>query len=184
MNELIERARTLLQSRSPRERWLLVLVLAVLGLAAVHSWAITPLQGRLETARVESERLESELVRAQRMAEEVRRLRAELARVESQIEPGERTNLFTLLERLANEAQVRDRLESIKPKQPSSNSRYPETRVEVQLKGATLAQLVSLLHRIDTAPAALIVRSLRVKSREDDSGLLDVSFSVSSFERT
>ena len=78
---------------------------------------------------------------------------------------------------------VKDRLESIKPKQPSGNERYPETRVEVKLKGATLEQTVQLLYRIETAPAHLIVRSLRIKSRPDGTNLLDVSLSVSSFEQ-
>jgi hypothetical protein len=55
--------------------------------------------------------------------------------------------------------------------------------VELVLKGATLEQTMQLLYRIDTAPAHLIIRSLRIKSRPDGSNLLDVSISVSSFER-
>jgi hypothetical protein len=84
---------------------------------------------------------------------------------------------------MAEQAQVKDALDSIKPKKPSGNERYPETRVEVQLKGATLKQTVQLLYRIETAPVPLIVRSLRIKNRPDGSGRLDVSLSVSSFER-
>ena len=83
----------------------------------------------------------------------------------------------------AGDAGIQDQLESIKPKQPSGNARYPETRVEVSLKGATLKQMVQYLYAIESAPVLLIIRSLRVKAREDDSGLIDVSFSVSSFER-
>jgi hypothetical protein len=51
------------------------------------------------------------------------------------------------------------------------------------LKGATLEQTVQLLYRIETAPVHLIMRSLRIKTRPDGSGRLDVNLSVSSFER-
>ena len=37
------------------------------------------------------------------------------------IRPGERTNLFTLIETLAGHAQVKEQLKSIKPKPPSGN---------------------------------------------------------------
>jgi hypothetical protein len=57
--------------------------------------------------------------------------------------------------------------------------------VEVALSGATLEQLTQLLHQIETAPLHLIIRSLRIKAQGGkDSTLLDVRFSVSSFERT
>ena len=48
----------------------------------------------------------------------------------------------------------------------------------------TLEQVTKLLYRIETASAPLIVRSLRIKRQSGkNSGLLDVRFSVSSFER-
>jgi hypothetical protein len=79
---------------------------------------------------------------------------------------------------------LKDQLDSIKPKQPSGNPAFPETRVEVSLSGATLEQLIQLLYRIETAPLHLIVRSLRIKAQGGkDSTLLDVRFAVSSFER-
>ena len=118
------------------------------------------------------------------VAGNVRRLQAQLARVEELITPGAKTDLLTLLESLAADAGLStDQIDSVTPKPPSSNDRYPETRVEVKLKGATLKQLVQLLHKIETARLYLIVRSLRIKTRGREQQILDVSFSVSSFER-
>ena len=99
------------------------------------------------------------------------------------VEPGAKTNLFTLLEALAAQSGVKDQLDSMKPKQTSGNAAYPETRVEVSLKGVTLAQTVEFIYKIENAPSHLIIRSIRLKVRARDSQLLDVSFSVSSFER-
>jgi hypothetical protein len=89
-----------------------------------------------------------------------------------------------LLEKLAEEAGLgAEQIDSVTPKPPSGNERYPETRVEVKLKGATLKQVVRLLHEIETARLYLIVRSLRITTRGKEKQVLDVSFSVSSFER-
>jgi hypothetical protein len=184
MNDLIEQLRALLQSRSPRERWLMVLAGCIAGLLAVQLFLAAPLRSELARSLAASELLEGDLQRAARMSRDIRQLRADLGAVEARIKPGETTNLFTVLEGLAGKAEIREQLESIKPKQASGNERYPETRVEVSIKGATLKQTIQFLYEIESAPVLLIVRSLRVKSREDDSQLLDVSFSVSSFKRT
>ncbi len=167
MNELWERALAHLRSRSARERWLLGGAAALLFALLLHRSLIQPLQADVAAAAARIEALEGQLARATRIAADVRRLQGELSAVES----------------LAGEAQIKDRLESIKPKQGSANPRYPETRVEVSLKGATLAQTVQFLHKIETASMHLIVHSIRIKARPGGDRLLDVSFSVSSFEK-
>jgi hypothetical protein len=183
MIELLAPLRRYLMERSPRERWLIVLAACALSVIALDAWVLSPLAARAERLAVETRRLEADLLGAARLAREVRLLGAQVAVVEERIRPGEKTNLFTLLESLAQKSGVKDQLESIKPKQPSGNQRYPETRVEVSLTGATLAQTVRFLHEIESAPMHLIVRSLRIKSRGDAANLLEVSFSVSSFTR-
>lgn len=183
MNRIWLRIQTLLASRSPRERWLLAACAVLIAFMLVFSAVIRPLRASLSPSRAQVVRLEDEFAQALRMAADIRALQGELHQVEARISPGESTNLFALLEDLARQARVKDQLESIKPKQPSGNDRYPETRVEVQLKGATLEQTVKFLHKIETAPKHLIIRAIRVRARPDGSQLLDVSFSVSSFQR-
>ena len=55
----------------------------------------------------------------------------------------------------------------------------------MRLKGASLEQTVEFLRKIETSSSHLIVRSLKIRARGDGAsgGVLDVSFSVSSFER-
>jgi len=183
VSDLWARIRGYIQQRSPRERWLIAGVLMVAGTLLLQAAVISPLRDGLTNAERDSTELATDLLRAQRMARDIVLLRADLERVEARIKPGESTNLFTLLEALAGEAQMGERLESIKPKQPSNHPTYRETRVEVSLKGTTLEQTVQFLYKIESAPVLLIIRSLRMKSRRDDATLLDVSFSVSSFER-
>lgn len=187
VTETWERARRTvtrtLEGRSARERWLLVGIGAIAAALLVQVAVVEPIKASTEEAISEADRLEQGLQRASRLAPEIRRLRQEIAEVEKRIQPGAQTNLLQLLEQIAEAAQMRDRLESVKPKRASGNDQYPESRAEVQLRGATLPQVVQFLYRIQTAELYLIVRSLSIKSRNDDTQLLDVSFSVSSFQR-
>jgi hypothetical protein len=186
MNELAQRVRRYLATRSARERWLLVAGACAVALVVVYLGLVLPLQEGAAGADAQVVQLEGERTRALRIAAEMRGIQGELAAVEAAIQPGAQTNLIALLSTLAAEAQIsQEQLESIEPKQPSANARYPETRAEVRLKGTSLEQIVAFLHRIETSSSHLIVRSLKMRSRGDgDSGpVLDVSFSVSSFER-
>ena len=184
MREWLERLRTLIRQRSPRERWMVVLALGIMALLGVQSLWVRPLQARSDQVAREIETRGTQILTATRLMGNVRRLRGELARVEQLIAPGEKNDLLTLLEVLAAEAGLgSEQIDSVTPKPPSGNDRYPETRVEVRLKGVTLRQLVQLLHEIETGRLYLIVRSLRITTRGREQQVLDVSFSVSSFER-
>jgi hypothetical protein len=182
VNAWIDRIQAWLRSRTQREQWLLIGAAVTVVVATAQPVLIQPLRADIERADQRIERLETELLHATRMAADMLRLQAELSVVEQRIEPGARTNLFTLLEALAAQAAIGEQLESIKPKQASGNERYPETRVEVTLKGTSLGQTVNFLYLIENADSHLIIRSIRIKTRGSQK-LLDVSFSVSSFER-
>ena len=183
MNQLLEQLQKLWAERSPRERWITVIAACVLGLWAVDGMIVTPLQDRIERSQLRIEDTEAASLRAGRLAQRLHALRGALVGVEEQIQPGADTNLLALIESLAGQVGIRNQLEAIKPRQGSANASYPETRVEVSLRGATLEQTVRLLHAIEEAPLHLLIRSLRIRTGGPQGRLLDVSFFVSSFER-
>lgn len=183
MKSLLDRLRAFLRSRSAREQWVLAVGTVAVVLTVLHLVILRPLRAEVAEREAEVAELLVDVQKAVRLVRGIQQLEASVREVDARIKTSAKTNLFTLLESLAEQAQVKDRLESIKPKQASGNALYPETRVEVTLKGATDLQTVELLYRIETAPAHLIVRSLRIKSRPDGSNLLDVSLLVSTFER-
>jgi len=186
VNALLAPLRAYLAGRSPRERWLLVAAGCGIALLFVYVAIVSPLNARANASAARTSELEGQVTRALQLASEMRPLQGELADVEGRIQPGAKTNLIAALSTLAAEAKIsQEQLESIEPKQPSSNAQYPETRAEVRLKGASLEQTVDFLYRIETSQSHLIVRSLKIRARGDAAGspILDVSFSVSSFER-
>ncbi len=186
MNGLLAPIRAYLAGRSTRERWFLVAAACAIALMLVYVVAISPLTASANATLARTTELEGQVTRAISLASEMRGLQGELAEVEAGIQPGAKTNLIAVLSTLAGEAQIsQEQLESIEPKQPSANAQYPETRAEVRLKGASLEQAVGFLYRIETSKSHLIVRSLKIRTRGDANGnpVLDISFSVSSFER-
>ena len=88
--------------------------------------------------------------------------------------------IFTSLEQMAAQSAVK--IDSMEPRTSPASDEYRETKVQVSLKGVSLAQLVGLLSRIDGAPQMLSIKSLRIRTRADKQELLDVTFTVSSFE--
>ena len=75
------------------------------------------------------------------------------------------------------------KIESIEPQSSPSNEQYREKKVEVDLKGVSLPQTVSYLERIETDAQVLSIKALRIRIRPEKPDLLDVTFTVSSFER-
>ena len=185
MTELLDRIRAYIEQRTLRERWLVVLVLCVIAMITVHSIWVGPLRARSAQLEGEVDTLELQLLKSQALIRSVRRLQGEVARIEELINASERTDLLSLLQSLAEQAGLTDeQIDSVTPKPASSNASYTETRVEVRLKGTTLNQTVDFLYRIENAPQHLIVRSLRITTVGKKQQVLNVSFSVSSFERS
>ena len=152
-------------------------------ISRVHSIWIQPFNAAVTRHEIEIRTLEERIGLAERIVRNVRALQSELEAVERSIKDTE-IDLLTLLDRLATNAGLtKGQIESVTPRPSSPNPHYPETRVEVRLKGTTLKQTVDFLYRIETADLHLIVRSLRITTRGKEEQVLDVSFSVSSFER-
>lgn len=180
MDELLLRLRTKLQALTPRERILLAAVGSLAVLSFVYFALIGPVLWTRQQARAAVTTAEQEL-------EGVRRLRAEyasasgaLASVEQRIQQGPSSNLLTTLETLAQQSSVK--IESMEPQAAASSERYRETKVQLVLKSVTLAQTVSYLQQIESAPQPLSIKNLRLRTRSDNPELLDVTFTVSSFE--
>jgi len=170
-----------LRARSAREQLLLTAAgFVALGLL-LQSLIVSPLTARRDAQRAETDQARRNFEQVRALAPELQRLRGQLTRVEARVEPGAQTNLLQLLGQLAQQSEVK--VEAIRQKVGARNDRYPETRAEVELRGATLAQTVKFLYAIESASTYLIVRSLSIRARGDAAQTLDVTFSVSSFQR-
>lgn len=178
--EWIARGRTAFRGLAPRERLLVSAAGALVGLALLFVLVVNPILGAADRAEQRVATAEQQLRAMARLRREFDDVNQRLTDVERRIRTGERGNLRTTLEALAREATVK--VESMEPQASPANETYRETKVEVGLRSVTLAQTVSYLHQVETTPQVLSVKSLRIRTRPDQSDLLDVTFTVSSFE--
>jgi type II secretory pathway component PulM len=180
MNALWARLRALIRGLAPRERALLSVAGGTALLLLGYLLLVRPVAAAQRNAELRVAAAEDQLVAVRRMRTDLDEVQARLSSVEQRIARGPRGNIFTLLETLAGRSAVK--VESMEPQTALSSEQYRETKVEVVLKSVTLGQAVNYLHQIESADQVLSVKSLRIRTRRDDSKLLDVTFTVSSFE--
>jgi hypothetical protein len=180
MKKLWTRAWTAFQNLSSRERLLVGSAGGVLLVGLLCFGLVLPVLAASDRVAARADAAEQQLGALVRLRREYDEVQGRLASVEQRIRSEQRGNLRTTLETLASQSSVK--VESMEPQASPANDVYRETKVEVALAGVTLPQTVNYLHQIETAPQVLSVKSLRVRTRQDKPELLDVTFTVSSFE--
>jgi type II secretory pathway component PulM len=180
MSALWARIRAAFDDLAPREQLLVGVAAGLLVFALVIFGIVQPVLGASERAGWRLAAAEQELRAVQELRARYDEMNVRLAAVEARIRGGPAGEIFTTLEELARQSAVK--IDSMEPRTSPASDEYRETKVQVSLKGVTLAQLVNYLHRIETAPRLLSVKSLRIRTRGDKQELLDVTFTVSSFE--
>jgi type II secretory pathway component PulM len=183
VNELIEKAREMWRGLSPREQILIGAAAGALALSILVFGLVMPFVNMAESAVTRVENAEQQMQLMARLQRDYADIQSRLEGVEQRIQnqKGQR-NIRTQLEGLAKNSAVK--ISSMEERQAGKNDHYIETKVEVSLKNVTLSQTIKYLHNIEASDRQLSVKSLRIKGRPDKSQLLDVTFSVSSFEST
>lgn len=180
MRAWLARLRAFYDGLSSSERVLVLTAGGSLTFALLFFAVVNPVLGSARAAGARVDAAELELRAVEQLRRQYDDVHGRLAAVETRVRAGPKGEIFTTLEKLARDSAVK--VDSMEPRTSPSSDAYRETRVQVTLKGVTLAQLVNYLHRIDSAEQVLSIKSLRVRTRRDRPELLDVSFSVSSFE--
>jgi type II secretory pathway component PulM len=182
VKELIARIRATLANLSQRERLLVAIAGGVFLILVLLVGVINPVLSASSRASRRVEAAEAELRAVQILRSRYDEVDARMASVEQRIRSGPQGEIFTILESLARASAVT--VDSMEPRTSPTSDDYRETKVQVILRGVTLAQMVNYLQRIESAPQLLSIKSLRIRTRSDKPELLDVNFMVSSFEAT
>jgi type II secretory pathway component PulM len=180
VKELLARLRAGLDNLSPRERLLVGSAAAVFAVFFVLVAVVNPVVSASNRAAQRVDAAEEELRAVQTLRSQYDEVHARTVSVEQRIRSGPRGEIFTTLESLARASAVT--VDSMEPRTAPASDDYRETKVQVVLRGVTLAQMVNYLQRIESAPQLLSIKSLRIRTRSDKPELLDVNFTVSSFE--
>ena len=180
MKDLIDRIRSSFEGLSQSERLLVSIAGGMLLVTLVWFGGVQPVLGAATRAEARAGSAEQEVAAVRALSAEFQEVNGRLSAVEQRIRSGPKGEIFTTLEQMAKQAAVK--VASMEPRTSPASDDYEETKVQVALKGVTLAQAVNYLHRIESAPQLLSVKALRIRTRSDKQELLDVTFTVSSFE--
>jgi type II secretory pathway component PulM len=165
----------------PNERLLVSSAGGLLAVVLVWFGFAVPLLAAADGASLRAATAEEQLAHVRALRARYDEVSQRLGTVETRIQNGPTGEIFTTLEQMAAQSLVK--IDSMEPRTAPASDEYRETKVQVALKGVTLAQLVGLMSKIDSAPQMLSIKSLRIRTRQDKQDLLDVTFTVSSFER-
>ena len=180
MRDMLDRFLASFRERPPRERVLLGVASGSLISAMLWLGLVNPMISIAEESTQRIETADQQLRAMRHLRIDFDAARQQLTDVESKIQTAPRGNLRTALESLAKEASLN--IDSMEPQTAPTHPVYTETKVEVGLHNVTLSQVINYLHRIETAEQVYSIKSLRIKTRPDRSEMLDVNFTVSSFE--
>jgi type II secretory pathway component PulM len=180
VNALLARLRSFWEGLAPRERILVGAAGGALALAFVALAIVGPALSASARATQRVLAAEQELEVVRRLRHDYDEIHGRLGAVEERIRGGPRGEIFTLLESLARQSAVS--IDSMEPRTSAASPEFAETRVQVELKSLSLAQLAGFLNRVETAPQLLSIKSLRIRTRADKPELLDATVTVSSFE--
>ncbi|OGP82089.1 MAG: hypothetical protein A2Y95_04905 [Deltaproteobacteria bacterium RBG_13_65_10] len=177
-----ETAVDFLEKRTPRERQMLTFMTMAIGLFLAYWIAVGLILNPIRDTRLAIETRQLGLRRMLTLQADYRRIQSQVAALEQRIRAGQQGNVLSSLETMASESQIKDKITSMDPRSTPPNELYRETVIEVRLANVNLKQLVDYLYRIQSSPVLLKVKRMRLKTRSDDPGYLDVTFRVSSFE--
>jgi len=155
---------------SPRERTLLTVAGAfTLGLLVLG--IVLAVRDDLTTLRARVAGRERELAEVRRLASRLR----QAAGGESSTPGGA---LFTRLQAAVDQSVGRDRLAAMTPAEGPVEGGFAEQRVGLSLRGATLAQVVALLHALEGGTPPLPVARVELRKLPNDATRFDASVEV------
>ena len=180
MNRFLQPLIAAFRNLVPREQILVGAVGVLLGIAVGWFGGIGPMADAGIRVKMRVADAERQLEMMNRLRREYDEIHSRLTAVEERIRSGNAGNLRTTLDTLSRKVGIP--IESMEPQASRPSERYRETKLEIALKQVSLAQAVRYLHEIESTQQVLSVKALRIRTRPDDSQLLDVTFTVSSFE--
>lgn len=90
--------------------------------------------------------------------------------------------LFSLLEKQAGQAGLKDRIKYMKPSRSQAKGQYKISSVEMQFEQITMHQLFDYLYRIEEPKNIVGIKRISIKKHKEKSGYVDATLQVSTVE--
>ncbi len=172
-----------LSQLSQRERLTLLAAALIISVLLVSFGIVAPYRAAMKRLDTKIASRQRQLSEVRLLSQEYQQLQQQLAVSEHRLASGGDFSLLSFVEASSIRLAGRDSLISMRPQPTATIEGFREEAVEVKLEKIQLNQLVQLLFMADTAPAPMLVKTLRIKPRFDDRNLLDVVITFASYRR-
>lgn len=128
--------------------------------------------------------LEKNLVKVRSLASEYRQTKRRLERLSGAIKK-EEESLISVIEKIFIDSGIRRNRFSIKDSKLDESYSYElsgEATVQVELKNVPFKRVIDVLYSIQSRDSFLKVSGLRIRTKFNNSRMVDVSFKLSTFE--
>lgn len=171
----------ILDGMSPRDRSLLLGLVAFIAIAVVVGGAWT-MNGKLDSLETTRDTRIDDLNYVNRTITEYQEAQIELGRIEKDMASFEGQDLSSFLEKAADSAEIRDRLDSVRENSVVEMGDLEEKNYSVKLSRVTLEQMVSFLYQVEATGYPLKITSAKFK-RVKVSGewLLSVTLEIAAY---
>ena len=184
MTKIIQYINKIHSRLNGRER--AILIFGAIGAMAIIAYGVVigPLADRYTTLLRMTEQKEEQYRNMLQLKEEYTVLKKEYTDLEkgaSRTKEG--FTPLTFMENVSTQAKIRDKVVSMKPRVIPLGENFRESSIEVKIEKVVLEQMTTYLHLIESSAYPLKVRTMHLKSRFDDPGMMDASVVVSFFEK-
>lgn len=167
-------ARTYYDHREPREKLLLNIAGAVIGLLLLYSLIYAPIVGLRNGLTDNVAERRDDLVQIRSLMRSYDRLRTGLQAAQERTVANPKTfSLFSVIEQTLTKSVTRDHIGSIAPSDHEVAGGFRQYTVDVKLTGVTLTQVVDVLYGVQTLPNPVSVSSLQLRENARNSRSFD-----------
>ena len=90
--------------------------------------------------------------------------------------------LFSLLEGLAGQVGLKDRIKYIKPSSSQTKGKYKTSSVEMQFEAINMLELFDYLYRVEDPKNVVVIKRISIKKHKEKPGYVDATLQVSTIQ--
>jgi type II secretory pathway component PulM len=95
---------------------------------------------------------------------------------------GKSFTLFSLLEKVASQAGLKDRIKYIKPSTSQAKGKFKISSVEMNFQAITMGELFNYLYRVEDPKNIIKVKRLSIKKHKEKQGHVDATLQISTVQ--
>jgi len=176
VDPILGQARGRYQKLEPRERVLVQIAAALIGVFLIYNLVYMPIVDLSSGLEDKIAQRQQDLTDIRRLAGTYAQLKADLAKAEQHTVPlGKDFSLFSVVEASMTKSVGREKIGSITPGSDRKlTDGFTEYSVQLKLDNVNLSQLVDALYDINSLPMPIGVSNIRIQRRTQDTHSYDV----------